>query len=130
MAEPAERELVVIHLEDDPFVLGVVPRIIGTDQVLSRSSVRQFSLTAKALEALAEEVDQGHCVVAIIDGIVADGSANSVAEWCFQRRVPYVRHTGESKDSVFTDGGLYLKKPVRNDELIQAVKECLESAAH
>ena len=122
MAEP---NTVVIQVEDDEGTLNVVRVIIAQDPDLRVVTLRQFTTASDALVALADDELLKHPVAAIIDGIVNDGTADPVAQKCHSAGIPYVRHTGEAKGSVFTEGGLYLKKPVRNQVLVEALKQCL-----
>ncbi len=118
---PASARILVV--EDEPMLAYAV------EESLLEAGFEIAGVAGRLAQAIAI-IESGGCDAAIVDANLAGVSASPVADALSARAIPFIVVSGyspEQQPGAFP-GALFMQKPYRPDDLIQAVRNLLVAA--
>jgi DNA-binding response OmpR family regulator len=110
----------ILIVDDEPLIA------FGIEEVLLDAGFQVAGVASKLDNALAL-IESGGCDAAIVDANLAGVSAVPIAAALKARNLPFIVLSGYSPHQIQGDftGALFIKKPCRPSQLIEAVKKML-----
>ena len=111
----------ILIVEDEP--------LIAFDIVTAFEKAGAIALTARSLAEAVRLADHDDLAAAVLDFGLADGDADAVCARLDERHIPFILHSGYSRDGPACGRGIVIPKPASPATLIKTIIGLLREPA-